>query len=754
MRFVGKSFPIHDAKAKAAGKALYAGDMKLTGMQYAAILFSPVPHAIVKAVNMQKALEAKDVTAVLHCFNTTGRTYNRYRTVKGQQVIEQERIFQSHLRFIGDRVACVVAKTPEAAKAALKLIEVEYEELPFTTDMHEARSGNFDAIHKGGAVCDDTEFEFGDRGKIAAETVETMSRSYLSRISHVTMEPHACVASYDKYAEQLTIWSPNQSVYGIRTLIGDLFGLPYRRIRVIKTTMGGSFGAKQEWILEPVAAAAALAVDAPVRLVYSRAEAMLSTVARCPIDAGVKSKFTRDGKLQSLSIDLTLDAGAYLSNSYDYAVAIASKFFRCYAYPHAAYRARVVCTNTPVSGAFRGWSSPEMCIMLEHHLNMAARKLGIDPLELRLKNIALPGDVDLKTKQPLGEIRTRESILKGRELFEWDAKKLQTAWFNQENKRFKRGIAISCGGHLNGYFPRFPDFAGAGMRITETGDVIVDITLHDHGCGTVTAMKIIVAEVLGIPMERVCIGEGDTGHTPFDVGCYASRTTFVIGRAAAECAELLKARLAKDIAEIHQLDENDIVVADGMVKAKNDAGIAYTYGEAATTIFKTLQKEVWVQHQYVNDSNPGVSGTHFAMVEVDTYTGMVRILDYLAIHDIGRVINREMCIAQIQGAVLMGSGAALTEHMRPDPSTGRVTSSLKDYHLLNAYDAPNIRVEFIEDGGAKGPFEAKSIGEVSHVPVAPAVIGAVNDALQSDLCAIPLNPDTIVAEIAKRRKDA
>jgi xanthine dehydrogenase molybdenum-binding subunit len=746
MKIIGTDLPIHDAKEKAAGKAVYAGDMLLPGMRHAAMLFSPVPHAIIKSIHTEKALALPGVAAVLHNGNTTDRKFNRYRNLKWQDVIEDEQIFQNRVRFIGDRVACVVADTAKTAKAALALIAVEYGELPFTANTDEAAAGKIDGMFENGVVYGDFEMEIGDKPD-EEDYIETKTHSNLARLSHVTMEPHACVADYNPFSQRLTLWSPNQSVHGVRTVIGDLFGIPYHKIRVIKTTMGGSFGSKQEWMLEPVAAAAALATGGPVKLVYSRAEAFASTVVRCPLDGTVTSRVNCDGKILNVEADVTINAGAYIGNSVNYGSVIGKKLFRCYTFPHAKYTSRAVCTNAPVSGAFRSWGSAELAIMLEHNLNMAARRLGMDPVEIRLKNAAPPGTVDPVIDQPLGEMRLRECIEKGKALFEWDKKKRDDAIFKEENKRYRRGIGIGCGGHVNGYFPRVQDFAGAEMRMTEDGGVIASLTLHDHGCGGVTAVKMIIAETLGLPIEKIHIGEGDSDHTPFDLGCLASRTVYVLGRTAADCAVKLNRQLVEGVAELHQTDPESLAIKNGFIYSLRDGAIRYSYGEAATAIMRQLQREIWATHRYINKSNPGVTGAHFAHVEVDVYTGMVKILDYVAVHDIGRAINREMCHAQIQGAVQMGCGAALSEALRVDSKTGKPVTSLKDYHVMNAPEVPFVRVALIEDGGTDGPFGAKGLGEASMVPVAPAVIGAVNGALGSELCSLPLHPDVIVSNL-------
>lgn len=750
MNLVGSSRPIHDAAQKAMGRAIYAGDMVLPGMLHCAVVFSTVPHGVVRSVDASEALAMPGVRAVLSCFDTTDRRYNRFRILAGQETIEQDGIFNRHVRFVGDRLACVVAESAVIARRAARRVRVEYDELPFTTDISEAMSGKISNIHEEGAVYGDTVFDMGEASPSEEGEVEVATTSVLSRISHVAMEPHACVADYSPETGELTVWSPNQSVHGIRTVMSSLFDIPCERIRVVKTTMGGSFGGKQEWVLEPVAIAASMRVGAPVKLVYTRGEAMVSTISRSPMEAVVKTRVTPDGRIRDMEADVSLNAGACVGNSRDYMGAMGGKFYRCYDFGHVRYTARTVCTNTPLSGAFRGWGAPEIFIMIEHNLNMAARKIGMDPLELRLKNVALPGGVDKKNGQPLGEIRIRECIELGRESFDWRARREADAAFNARGGRFRRGTGIGCGGHVNGYFPRFQDFTGVEMRMTESGGVIVNCTLHDHGCGTLTAIRTIAAETLGINPEAVSLREADTAYTPADLGCFASRTTYVIGRAVVDCAGKLKEDLASGVAELHGIDASVVSVADGFVSAKNGE-IRYTFAEASTKIIRELQRETWVKHQYVNSSNPGVTGAHFAHVEVDTYTGMTEILDYLAVHDIGRAINRGMCVAQIQGAVLMGAGGALEEHLRVNAQNGRPIASLKDYHVINAPSAPQIRVELIEDGGTEGPFGAKSIGEVCHVPVAPSIIGAVNEALGSEICAIPIDPDAIVRLMAERR---
>ena len=747
MKFVGKSHPIHDAKNKASGSLKYVADVMLPRMAHICLIYSNIPHGYVKSVNAAAALSVDGVIGVFHCFNTSSRKYNRYRSQFSQELPDEERAFHRYVRFVGDRVAAVVARDLETARRAAVLVQIEYEEIPYAVTIEDALAGKsvlpgenpvrdeFTATlgtPRSGGVCVETELDF-------------------PRLHHATMETHACIADYDPYQDKLTVYSPNQSVFGIRTMLADYLEMPYQHIRVIKAPMGGSFGGKQEWFTEPVAALIAKELKRPVKLCFSRSEAMASAYVRAPMKSRMVTRFSPDGTLQSLDLDVLADAGAYMGNTKDYMRTLYGKLFRCYRVPYAHYRARIVSSNTPVSGAYRSWSAAEEAMMMEHNLNVAALRLGMDPIELRLKNVLLTGDMDEKSGLPLEEIRIREAILRGRELFDWDGKKAADEKFNAGSERRQRGVGIGCGGHGNTYFPRHNDFACASLSMNEDGSICASMTLHDHGCGTITAMQAIIAEALDITPDLIELREGDTSATPFDYGCYASRTTFVNGRAAQEAAKALLQELYSATSLLWHIPKEDLYAENGCVYSRNDESFSRTYREISQHSLTELRRIIQATASFTETSNPGVTGAHFAHVEVDTYTGFVRILDYLAVHDIGQPINPAMCVAQIQGAVQMGCGAALREKLTVN-AQGRPLDSLSKYHVFLATDLPDIQVELITDGTSKeGPYGAKSIGEVSFVPVAPAICGAVNQALKSEIGHLPLDPDRILSYLSKER---
>ena len=749
MKYVGKNRAIHDAPGKAAGYVKYAGDIQLPGMAYISLVHSTIPHGYVRAVHAEKALSLPGVYGVFHCFNSTERKYNRYRSNAVQTLPEEECVFNRYVRFVGDRVAAVAACDQKTADRAARLIEVEYEELPFSLGFDDTLAGQ-NCLEGETPIRDEYVVELGSAPDENAP-VRVESESEIPRIHHATMETHACVADYDPYQQNLTVYSPNQAVHGIRVVLSHFLDLPFHRVRVVKTTMGGSFGAKQEWFLEPVTAWIATQLKRPVKLVYSRAQSMTCAIVRGAMRGTVKSLFRRDGTLLSLDMDVLLDAGAYVGNASDYIRSMSGKVLRCYRVPHYRFRARVISSNTPVSGAFRSWSAAEAAILMEHHMDIAAKALGMDRVDLRLKNVLLPGEVDPKSGVPFENIRVHDAMERGRAAFAWDKRKAEDAAFNAANPRYRRGVGVGCGGHGSTYFPRYNDYGEARLSLNEDGTVQAIMTLHDHGCGTVSAMKLIIAEVLDIPDDDVAVCEGDTATTPIDYGCFASRTTFVLGRTAQEAATQLREKMLDGAAAIYGLPRETLYCSCGAVCSRDDASVRIPYGELSVAHLHHQKSNLSVDVQFHNTTNPGVTGVHFAHVEVDTWTGFTRVLDYLALHDIGQPINPAMCIAQIQGAVQMGCGAALREKLTVDKN-GRCTDSLAKYHLFLSTDLPNIRVELVDDGVSReGPFGAKSIGEVCIVPVVPAVCGAVNDALGSALEVIPYDPDCILKYLAKER---
>lgn len=748
-KYLGSTFPGDDAVRKVTGDLVYGSDMKLPNMLYAAMLLSPVARGIIRSINTAGAEKLPGVIKVFSCLNTPGTKFNRYVHVHGaHEGPEDETLFAKEVRFTGDRVAAVVATSLVIAREAVARIDVEYEKLPPLLTTEESLNNREVKIHPAGNLIHTYNFNLGEETSPAGDciTIETETRTQLSH--HAAIEPHLCLAEYDS-AGKLTVWTPTQSVFGVRKLLADFFGLSCSKVRVIKIPMGGSFGGKQEFIIEPLTAYMAMETGRPVKLQLTRQECIIATNARTATKTKIRTAVAKSGELRNFTVDSTLDAGAYAGNSIDYSHAMSKVVNKLYRIPYYQHTGRVVYTNKIVTGGARGWGSPEIITATEIHMDQAAKALKMDPVEFRLKNLVHPHDLDPATNISLGDARIIECLERGAGAFNWP-----TRYNRSLNRgRYRRGAGVACGAHKNGMYGGAPDFSSMILKMNEDGSLILTATLHDVGCGAATAMKIIAAEVLGIDPELITVTQTDTENTPYDPGCYSSRTTYIAGACVLETAGKLKDRLLENAASILQKPKACLEAKNGYVHIKGDGQRSLSYREiAGTTILKNL-KELSVTNTYNAISNPGSYSVQFAGVEVDTCTGLTKVTDFLAVCDVGRAINRGMVEGQFQGAVQMGIGYALCEEVQVNEKGTPVNNSFKKYNLVNAPDMPDVKVLLIEHAGDDGPFGAKSVGEIAAVPTAAAVVNAVNNALGTALSDLPLTPEKILSALSGAKLD-
>ncbi len=744
-KYIGKNFPIQDAELKVTGEQKYLGDIKIPGMLYAKVVFSDIAHGRIISINTEKAKAFPGVAAVFTHENTPKECYNNYAFYVDQMVPKDERLLTDKVCFVGDRVAAVVAETADIAERAADLIEVEYEELKPLLSMEEALEEKENEIHPGGNLLKESELNHGDAGSaVAAAGLTFYDRLTTQKVHHAAMETHICIADYDRLG-CLTIWTPCQSVFGVRTVVADMLKLSYNKVRVIKTVMGGSFGSKQQSILEPLTAYMAMTLKRPVRLCYNRRETILSTVTRTATDISIKTGVTPEGSILGCCITAMTDAGAYVGNTNDLSVAMGKKAFRVYRIPNLNYKVKSILTNTPVSGGCRGWGGPQICTAIEVHFDRIAKALGMDPADFRLKNLVYPYDMENVTKITLGNARIRECLTEGINSFNWYERKRE-----QKGKgRFRKGVGLACAGHVNGFYGKIQDMCAMTLKMNEDGSFILNTGTHEQGCGTLISLAQISAEVLQVEPSRITVLEADTERSPYDLGTFSSRVTYVAGKCAMKAAEKLLKLIFEQAAAMLNTSTTYLVHQDDFVWALGSGEKKLSFREIAVSAQVKRQQELIVTECYSNVSNPGAYGAHFAEVLVDTYTGRVRATDYLAVHDVGRVVNAGMVEGQVIGSVQMGIGYALCEEIRFDNKGRPTNSSFAKYTLINSPDMPQVKCRFLEYGEDDGPFGAKSLGEVAVIPVAAAVVNAVNDALGITLSSLPLTPEKIIESLGE-----
>ena len=649
-KYIGKALPLHDSRAKATGSIRYTGDMSFQGMLHAKLLFSPLPHAKIRKVDTSAALDLPGVYGV-YCHQNTPKTkYNGQVWFQGQATYENEELFSDTVRFVGDRVAAVVAENKEIAEKAVKLIEVDYEKLPAYFEPEEVADNKSVRIHEmeepffvKTLECGDLEKGFQEAALVVEDRVET------PKIHHAAMENHVCIAVPD-HNGKITVYSPCQILYSVRLVVAKVLGLPFNKVRVIKSPMGGSFGGKQEVILEPLCAFLARETGKPVKIEFDRRESIIATRTRTKTIGYVKTAVDKDGKILARDVETVIDTGAYTSNGAVLNVAMGKKIFRLYRIENQCYSAATVHTNTPVAGATRGYGSPQIHALTEINIDNIARKLKLDPLDFRLQNLVHPSDSDPTGAPSLGNARIRDCVLKGAQEFGWRERRHRI----QTEGRFKRGVGMACATHINGYYGAYQDFTGMTLKMLEDGSMILNAGLHELGQGVITSIKQIIAEVWDMPPEKIEIPEGDSETTPYDIGCQASRVIHVCGAGAIKTAQKLKELFKKEAAKILQCMPEEVMLGEEKVWNKNHPVEKISCGEMAALIQRQNQLELIVTESYVSPANPASYGVNFVEVEVDTLTGLVRVLEVLAVHDVGKAINPGFVRGQIYGGIQMG----------------------------------------------------------------------------------------------------
>ncbi len=745
---IGHRTPLYDAPLKASGVIRYVDDMKLPRMLYAKMVWSTVPHAIIKSIDTEEAEKMPGVRAVCTWKNCSQVSYNSC----GEDIDKflTERIFDQRVRFIGDRVAAVAADTLEIAEKASKLIKVEYQELPFYLDAELAMKDDAFPIHAGGNVAETVYLNAGDVEKGWTDADHVLECTYkLPAVHHGAMEPHTAIADYDA-SGKLTVFSPSQDIFGCRANLSRIFSLPMSKVRVVNPCIGGGFGGKIDAILEPIVAQLSIMTLRPVKMTLNRREEIISTRTRHAMTINLKTAFMNDGCIVAEQMTMIANAGAYSAGTSSVVWASGGKFFKKHKTPNLRFTGYPVFTNTPVAGAMRGFGSPQRCFAQERQMNRIAKKLNMSVLDLQLVNLVDVGDCDARNQVAHGRAFPKEAVLRGKVLFDWEENLREMKLSKEDNSRFRIGIGMAVGVHGNGVYGVMPDTSGVILKLNEDGSLTVFTGYSDMGNGTVTTQLQIISAVCGIPLNRIACVAADTETTMWDLGNYSSRGTFVGGNAALKAAEHLADELKREAAEILCISADEIVLKDGAAIWKDSREHLTTLADIAQHAKSVNQRDICVSDTFASQNLALSYGAHFCKVSVDTETGTVKPLLFVAVHDLGKVINPMQTEGQIEGAIQMGLGYALSEALQINEE-GKITNAiLKKYKMFHADEMPEIRIAYVENSEVGGPFGAKSIGECSVVPVAAAVANAVCNALDVSIDRLPLTPDLVLEALKIR----
>jgi 4-hydroxybenzoyl-CoA reductase subunit alpha len=766
LRVVGKPFRKVDARQKCTGQTKFADDIILPRMLHCKMLRSHEPHAVIKNIDVSKALAMPGVHAVI-----TGKdlpiTYGILPVSQDEHPLCVERV-----RFIGDPVAAVAAIDEDTAFDAMNAIEVEYEKLQTITSIEEGIKVDEPRIHDygdHGNVHKSVSLEFGDmeEGFREADLVREDILFYEGN-THLPMEQHAAVAHFDPDGK-LTLWSSTQTPHYVHRALAKTLQLPASHIRVIATPNGGGFGGKSDpFNHEIVVSKLSMMTGRPVKIALTREEVFYCHRGRHPVLMKVRTGVKKDGAITAMDFQSFLDGGAY--GSYG----VASTFYTgalqtvTYNVPRYKFRGARVFTNKPPCGPKRGHGTPQPRFALEVHLDKIAEELKLDPAEMRLKHLAPPYSVTANYLR-IGSMGLGKCIEKVVEGSDW--KKKFSGW-DRENRKlpYGKGIGLACSSYICGaglpiYWNSMPH-SGVQLRLDRQGGVCVQCGSTDIGQGSDSILAYIVAEVLGIDPFDIRVITADTDLTPVDLGSYSSRVTLMTGNAALQAAERARELLTIAVAEKLSVPIENLSFAERRVFDVENPDTGVTFAEAVV-LAESKFGTIGTVGSYTPPRSPGKFkgagvgpspaysySAAVAEVDVDPETGIVTVERVWIGHDIGRSINPVLVMGQVEGSVYMGLGEALMEEMiyRANRNVVHKFPSLLEYKSPTTLEMCDVVTYLVEDADPNGPFGAKEVGQGPLLPVPPAIANAVYDAVGVRVDEVPITPDKVMAALRDKAK--
>lgn len=770
-KVVGKSEPKVDAVKLAQGKSAFVADFEIRGLLHAKVLKSPVAHARIKKIDTSKARALPGVVAVL--------THKDIPRIVWSTAGQSDPIpgpldtfsLDNKVRFVGDRVAFVAAETPEVAEQALRLIEVEYEELPVLLDIEEAMKPGAPILHDepeyvnfadsdpSKNLAAEIRIDIGNVEQGFAEADEVFEGVYdVPKVQQAHIEPHVCITYWDEN-DRLVIRTSTQVPFHARRMLAPVLGLPIKRIRVIKPRIGGGFGGKQEVQIEDIAAHLTIATGRPVKCETSREEEFISGRSRHPMRVWMKTGVLKDGTITANEMRILSDTGANGAHALTVTGNTGHKSLALYVgdgkyrkNPNIRFYADIVYTNRPPSGAYRGYGVPQGYFPLDRQLEKIARKMGFDSAEFRLKNAIHPGEYHPfstawnEGREPRPEIihtvGLEECVRQGKATIGWDQKYGNEEW-HQLTSTKRKGIGITTA--MQGTAIPYLDMGGASIKMNDDGSFNLLVGATDLGTGSDTVLAQMAAEVLGVPLEDMICYSSDTDFTPFDVGAYASSTTYVSGAAVAQAAEIVAERIKIRAAKMLGLPNDEysnIRLADRQAYAPD--GRSTPLSEIALdTLHRNDQEQIMGVSSFVSTSSPPPFAAQFAEVTVDTETGEVTVDKLVMAIDGGVIVNPIAAAGQIEGGMVQALGYAVCEEMVYNEKGEAREKDFADYHIFRADEMPEMEVIFVETFEETHPFGVKAVAEIPMDGVAPAVGNAVRDAVGVDIDANPITPEKV-----------
>ena len=756
---IGKPLPKVDAMAKCAGQTVYADDLHLPRMTYAKLLRSPHPHARVLRVNPERALRLEGVYAVL-----TGKDLpEKFGIMPATQ--DEEALALDKVRYVGDPVAAVAAVSETLADKALGYIDVEYEILKPILTIEDAlastdESARIHTWNRRANIQKAVSLEFGDMAGAFAQADHIFEDTFFYQgNTHLPMEQYCAIGFYGP-DEKLTLWSSTQTPHYLHRALAKVLGLPASRIRVIATPVGGGFGGKSDPFSHEICVAKlSMITRRPVKITLTREETFYVHRGRHPVKMWMKTGVKKDGTLQAMHFRSFLDGGGY--SSYGLASVYYTGALQTVAYKLPAYKFEGVrvFTNKPACGPKRGHGTPQPRFAFEVQLDEIAEKLGMDPTDLRLKQLTEPNTVTVNGLR-IGTTGLRECIEKVAERAEWKKKFRKLP--------FGHGIGFAASTYISGaglpiYWNDMPH-SGVQIKLDRGGGITIFCGSTDIGQGSDSILAYAVAEEFGVDPADIRVVTADTDLTPVDLGSYSSRVTVMTGNATIEACGKLKKTLLEVASEVLEVPADDLEFADGRVRSQSlpERGISFVecvqkteakFGTlGATGSYRPPKHPANYKGSGCGPTPAFTFSTAIVELHCDPETGEIKIDKVWIAHDCGRAFNPLLVEGQTEGSVYMALGEVLMEEQIFRKSGLHKIPSILEYKSPTTLETPEIETILVETNDPEGPYGAKEAGQGPLLPVIPAVSNAVYDAVGVRIHEIPITPDKILRALDKRLK--
>ncbi|MCI0800075.1 MAG: xanthine dehydrogenase family protein molybdopterin-binding subunit [Chloroflexi bacterium] len=748
MTTVGQSVPRIDGIDKVTGRAAYVGDLEVPGMVHGKVLRSPLPHAKVISIDATRAERLSGVIAVLTRDKLHGIDPFFGSVIRDRPIVAMDKV-----RYQGEPVAAVAALDLATAQEALELIQVDYEELPLVADTEHALDAGAALVHASN-ICHQQSYDWGDVDAGFAQSDRVFEDTFtFPMVYHYALEPHASIGQYT--SQGITVWSTAQHPFMVRDDLARMFGFSLNQVRIIVPYLGGGFGSKSYTKLEPLAVALSKVAERPVRVALSVEEAFKTVrrhSARCTVKTGVK----RDGTFVARQCWVYLDTGAYADNGPLVAGRAGERIAGPYRWPSIKVDSYAIYTNTTPAGSFRSIGAPQAAWASESQIDIIAAELGIDPLELRLKNLVARGEEVRKGQRPL-EGNPAEGLRLAAQAVGWDSPEPAadpTDAVSPLEATVSTGKGLGCNLSGVGSSPT----STALVRLHVDGSVTVLAGTTELGQGSKSVLAQVASEELGIPLERIAVVSSDTSIVPYDRSTGSSRSTTLMGLAVQDGAREVKEQLLELAVRHFESPPEELVLEQGRVLRQ---GEGVTFGELIEEEFGGVAGEL-LGRGYVTPRRHGGRlaqspvfwevGIAAAQVEVDEETGAIRVRHYVSVADVGKAINPQQCEGQDEGAAMQGLGHTLFEEMLYEDGQ-LLNPNLIDYHVPTFAELPDkLETILIENGDGPGPFGAKGLGEGGIVAAAPAVANAIFRATGVRIKDLPLTPERVWRALQRAKR--